>query len=288
MAISRVSLTVVRLASQHSRAFQTTSPAAGSSLLNLSGLSTSRESQFLSKERGIPRTEFSPHLELIKSSEVAPFASTATTKSGKSGANAERRAPQSQSSDSAYDHAAFNGRFAEFSNARDDKSILGYLIQDNQDLKARCRQSEEEITRARSQQSTDAARYEDLHDRYESVRKETLLLAVLVVLFCSYTLWTLAEEQWMPKKRARQTSMADQKCVERLAKGLDCMGDGLSFGSAASQIPQKLSSKENTIQEITMRQAGAFDEKPDVVRPDIATSSVPTRGWSRHFWASHT
>ena len=48
---------------------------AGSPLLNLSGLSISRESQYFSKERGIPRTEFSPHLELIRSSEVAPFTS---------------------------------------------------------------------------------------------------------------------------------------------------------------------------------------------------------------------
>lgn len=44
------------------------------SLFNLSGLSTSRESGFLSKERGIPRTEFSPHLELIRLSEVESFA----------------------------------------------------------------------------------------------------------------------------------------------------------------------------------------------------------------------
>ena len=44
------------------------------SLFNLAGLSTSRESGFLSKERGIPRTEFSPHLELIRLSEVEPFA----------------------------------------------------------------------------------------------------------------------------------------------------------------------------------------------------------------------
>ena len=44
------------------------------SLFNLSGLSTSRESGFLSRERGIPRTEFSPHLELIRLSEVEPFA----------------------------------------------------------------------------------------------------------------------------------------------------------------------------------------------------------------------
>ena len=43
-------------------------------LFNLSGLSTSREAGFLSKERGIPRTEFAPHLELIRLSEVEPFA----------------------------------------------------------------------------------------------------------------------------------------------------------------------------------------------------------------------
>lgn len=47
-----------------------TSSSRSSALFNLGGLSTSRESQYLSKERGIPRTEFSPHLELIRSSEV--------------------------------------------------------------------------------------------------------------------------------------------------------------------------------------------------------------------------
>ena len=55
------------------RGFHCTTRCAGSSILNLSGLSTSRESRFLAKERGIPRTEFSPHLELIRSSEVEPF-----------------------------------------------------------------------------------------------------------------------------------------------------------------------------------------------------------------------
>ena len=55
------------------RSFHSTPLRAGGSFLNLSGLSVSRESRFLSKERGIPRTEFSPHLELIRSSEVDPF-----------------------------------------------------------------------------------------------------------------------------------------------------------------------------------------------------------------------
>ena len=58
-----------------SRYLHTTSRLYSSgSLFNLSGLSHSRESGFLSKERGIPRTEFAPHLELIRLSEVEPFA----------------------------------------------------------------------------------------------------------------------------------------------------------------------------------------------------------------------
>ena len=49
-----------------------TSRPLNSALFNLGGLSTSRESQYLAKEHGLPRTEFSPHLELIRSSEVDP------------------------------------------------------------------------------------------------------------------------------------------------------------------------------------------------------------------------
>ncbi|KAL8708932.1 MAG: hypothetical protein Q9220_006264 [cf. Caloplaca sp. 1 TL-2023] len=61
------------------RSFHSSPRLCGSPLLNLAGLSTSRECQFLSKERGIPRTEFSPHLELIKSSEVTPFKADQST-----------------------------------------------------------------------------------------------------------------------------------------------------------------------------------------------------------------
>ena len=61
-----------------------TSPCvAGSPLLNLSGLSNSRESQYFSKERGIPRTRFSPHLELIEASEVSPFTSPKSSRPDK-------------------------------------------------------------------------------------------------------------------------------------------------------------------------------------------------------------
>ncbi|KAL8724991.1 MAG: hypothetical protein Q9166_007640 [cf. Caloplaca sp. 2 TL-2023] len=51
--------------------------ASSSPFYNLGGLSTSREAQFLSRERGIPRTEYSPQSQLIRASEVEPY----TTKS---------------------------------------------------------------------------------------------------------------------------------------------------------------------------------------------------------------
>ncbi|KAL8919905.1 MAG: hypothetical protein Q9172_004753 [Xanthocarpia lactea] len=57
-----------------SRTFHTTPARAASSFFDLTRLSASRESQHLSKEKGRPRTDFAPHLELIKSSEVAPYA----------------------------------------------------------------------------------------------------------------------------------------------------------------------------------------------------------------------
>lgn len=54
------------------RTFTTTSPSL-SALFNLNGLAHSRESQYLSKESGIPRTEYSSNIHLIRSSEVDPF-----------------------------------------------------------------------------------------------------------------------------------------------------------------------------------------------------------------------
>ncbi|KAL8865372.1 MAG: hypothetical protein Q9198_009353, partial [Flavoplaca austrocitrina] len=56
------------------RTFHNTPSLPASPFFDLTRLSASRESQHLSKEKGRPRTEFAPHLELIKESEVAPFA----------------------------------------------------------------------------------------------------------------------------------------------------------------------------------------------------------------------
>lgn len=55
------------------RTFTTTTPLC-SILFNLGGLASSRESQYLSREHGIPRTEYSSNIHLIRSSEVDPFA----------------------------------------------------------------------------------------------------------------------------------------------------------------------------------------------------------------------
>ena len=55
------------------RPFHTTNLCPAGSILDLSNLSVSRESRFLAKTQGRPRTHFSPHLELIHSSEVEPF-----------------------------------------------------------------------------------------------------------------------------------------------------------------------------------------------------------------------
>lgn len=50
------------------------SRAGSGSFFNLGGLGASREAQYLSKERGIPRTEYNSNIHLIRSSEVDPFA----------------------------------------------------------------------------------------------------------------------------------------------------------------------------------------------------------------------
>lgn len=71
--LSSVTVRVGR-ARTYSRLFSTTRALRSGSFLNLGGLGASREAQYLSRERGIPRTEFSSNTHLIRSSEVDPFA----------------------------------------------------------------------------------------------------------------------------------------------------------------------------------------------------------------------
>ena len=125
------------------RSFRSTARQGSNSILNLSGLSISRESRFLSKERGIPRTEFSPHLELIRSSEVNPF-------TGK-GSPVGSPSPATYSS----------------SKLRDDGNALmvSYLTK--------------ELENARTARSTSEAALRDLYARYKSREKEASVLAVI-------------------------------------------------------------------------------------------------------------
>ncbi|KAL1877922.1 hypothetical protein Daus18300_002275 [Diaporthe australafricana] len=67
---------VARASNSCGRLLFSTSQAlrGGGPLFNLGGLGASREAQYLSRERGIPRTEYSANIHLIRSSEVDPFA----------------------------------------------------------------------------------------------------------------------------------------------------------------------------------------------------------------------
>lgn len=58
----------------HHRTFTSTTRILVNPLSNLSHFSAAKEAQFLSKEKRIPREEFHPYLQLIRSSEVDPYA----------------------------------------------------------------------------------------------------------------------------------------------------------------------------------------------------------------------
>lgn len=128
------------------RPFHSTGCRASGSLLNLSGLSISRESRFLSKERGIPRTEFSPHLELIRSSEVHPF---------------RGKEPPFDSSNSATPESYSN-------------QCSGTCHSRNHLIK--------ELENARRVNATSQAALEALNAKYKSREKESTILASAIVV----------------------------------------------------------------------------------------------------------
>lgn len=84
LAVPKFSRVLCALPAQSRHDFHTSPTHLNNSLFNLGGLSTSRECQYFAKERGIPRTEFSPHLELIRSSEVDTFGGPGSRKSSTS------------------------------------------------------------------------------------------------------------------------------------------------------------------------------------------------------------
>ena len=156
------------------RPFNSTPHHCSNSLLNLSGLSVSRESRFLSKERGIPRTEFSPHLELIRSSEVEPF-------TGKG-------APQAATSDTPLVQGNESG------------DSVSYLMKELENARRDCERSE--------------AALRGLRDRYRKREREAAALAVVTAaltlgLVFSRESWALVE----PVLRRWQKVQEDMSAV---------------------------------------------------------------------------
>ena len=139
-------ITAALVVPSSTRGFHCTTPCAGSSILNLSGLSTSRESRFLAKERGIPRTEFSPHLELIRSSEVDPFA-------GRDASSAAQASPTL-----ALGHTG----------AGDSPLSVAYLIK--------------ELDATRVLQAKTANALQDLQTKYKSRERDAVHLSFVTVL----------------------------------------------------------------------------------------------------------
>ena len=162
------------------RGFHCTTPCAGSSILNLSGLSTSRESRFLAKERGIPRTEFSPHLELIRSSEVEPFA----------GRDASSAAQPSSTLSSGHTGAV------------DSPLSVAYLIK--------------ELDATRVLQAKTADALQDLQTRYKSRERDAVNLSFVTVLLIvgianASALKEMAEPVLQRYRNAKEAALANYR-----------------------------------------------------------------------------
>ena len=109
---------VVRTSTSRGRLWFSSSHAVRSgAFFNLGGLCASREAQYLSRERGIPRTEYSANIHLIRSSEVDPFApapGSTRTAAARAAARAQaeahsQRASGASSAKFVADHAAHVG-----------------------------------------------------------------------------------------------------------------------------------------------------------------------------------
>ena len=143
------------------RPFHSTTARGSGSFLNLSGLSVSRESRFLSKEQGIPRTEFSPHLELIRSGEVVPF-------TGKDPSLKVSHSTISRPSSRSSHHNLHN---------------VGYLMK--------------ELETARNINTKSEAAFRDLHAKYLKREKEAALLAMFTAILLLSVLFSQELELWL-------------------------------------------------------------------------------------------
>ncbi|KUI64205.1 hypothetical protein VM1G_11007 [Cytospora mali] len=93
----------------HSRPLSTTRTLQSGSFFNLGGLGASREAQYLSREKGIPRTEYSSNTHLIRSSEVDPFASNPAVAPSVAASRTTGQSTFRLSQD--MDHVKFDGQY---------------------------------------------------------------------------------------------------------------------------------------------------------------------------------
>lgn len=159
--------------------FHTSLARPNNSLFNLGGLSTSRECQYLAKERMMPRIEFSPHLELIRSSEVDP-------------------------------HGGPGSRRTSTTSTRITATVMPEMIEVNArmtDLEETCRSLKEEFRRAN----------EDVRSRRDLMKILATGLAtscILLVLFDHGDRWFQALVTEVVKVRAGSAAMHTMQEIE--------------------------------------------------------------------------
>lgn len=116
------------------RPFHTTPPFR-SVLFNLNGLAGSRESQYLSKERGIPRTEYSSNISLIRSSEVDPFApAPGASKSAERDAQAQAQVQGSEATPGP--HGSFGSLGSPYAQVRKLKELSLRMYMQRQEIES--------------------------------------------------------------------------------------------------------------------------------------------------------
>lgn len=222
---------------------------ASGSILNLSGLSASRESRFLSKERGIPRTEFSPHLELIRTSEVDPFD---RKKKNQNASNAERSGKYSKSRKS----------FA-FSPATDASATIN--------LAQECA-----VLRLEKQSLTDAL--EKLQQASKSKDKEVFQMMFIIAILLLVV--------FFPGETSKYGDPLYQQFREYVAQFFRENGT-VPSAEASLNATRTLSIREST-QDAKSSTEKEKSNSPVEVSMSPSSTQRPKGVWSNIFWASST
>lgn len=225
-------------------------------LLNLSQFSASKEAQYLSKEKKIPREEFYPYIELIRSSEVDPFAPAAG--SSPTAVAALKRASMGQTDmQTAYSLAISN------------------LIQQVQ------------LSRKEALQAT--ATLTEIHNKYKREERSTFLIMLSTVALLSFVM--LNTNAWSDVKEYIGTLRGDWKGYD-----WEWLGNPPSYRSALQPTVTKSLNTEATRPVLTTPNGTPIcPPKRETVNPSRRESlqqrtspTVASPGWSfsRLFWAS--